>query len=112
MGNLWLSSQITGLVIWRGGYINHNRVCCRAAPVLDSGLDFFDAIIISPGLLLTSGNGRYDADFVTVLEGGVHVLQKTDIFLVHIDVDKTADAAGIVDQPFADAGIEACLLYT
>src|SRR6185503_3780197 len=53
---------------------------------------------------LTAGDGGDDADFVPVLHGRVEVLQEADVLLVDVHVDEAADRAGIVEQPFLDAG--------
>src|SRR6266540_3097644 len=52
----------------------------------------------------TSGDGGDDADFVAVLYGGVEVLEEPDVFLVDVNVDEAPKGAGVVKQPFFDAG--------
>lgn len=51
----------------------------------------------------TSGNRRNNADFVTILQRGVAVLQKADVLFVHVHVHETSDLTGVVDQTFLDA---------
>ena len=43
-GNLWLSSQITGVLMSLGGYMSHKRVCCGPLAEALAGEVFFFAL--------------------------------------------------------------------
>ena len=63
--------------------------------------DFLDLV----GMNLTSGDGGNDADFVAIFERRLLVLQKANVFLVHINIHEPAHFAFFIDQTFLDAGI-------
>jgi hypothetical protein len=52
------------------------------------------------GILLTSGNGRKDAHFITWFHGGLGVLKKPDIFVIHENVYEPADVISLIANAF------------
>src|SRR5260221_5807464 len=53
----------------------------------------------------SAGDRRDDADFIAVFQFGLLVFKATDVFLVYVHVDESADRAGVVQQPFLEPGI-------
>ena len=51
-----------------------------------------------------AGDCRNDGDLGAVLCGRAEVLQETDVFTIHIDIDEAAQSAGIVANAVPDAG--------
>src|SRR6185369_91870 len=102
-GYFWASCQITGVVMRRGGNINQRRVFCTAFSSGRASEAFL--VLIGMGAFLYSRNGGDDADFVTVFQSGLLVLQKANIFFVDVHVDEPPHRAGFVHQPFFDAGV-------
>src|SRR5687768_7653919 len=78
-GNFWASSQITGFVINRGGYINHRRRFSLPAGLAD---------LVA---MLAAGNGGDDADFVAVFNRRLLILQETDVLFVHVNIHEASD---------------------
>src|SRR5436309_2719700 len=52
-----------------------------------------------------AGNRGDDADFVSIQERSLLVLQKADVFLIDVHVDETAHGAVFIQQPLLDARI-------
>jgi hypothetical protein len=54
---------------------------------------------------LTACNGGDDTDFVTVLEGGLLILEETNVLLIDIDIHETTDGAVFIEESIADAWV-------
>src|SRR5437764_5101308 len=52
-----------------------------------------------------AGDGRDDRDLRAILDGGLFVIQKADILIIHVDVDKAAQLAAVVIDPSLQTGI-------
>src|SRR6266850_3538015 len=50
------------------------------------------------------GDGRHDRHLVAVLQRGRLVVEEPDVFLVHVDVDETAQLASLIDQTLTQSG--------
>jgi hypothetical protein len=57
------------------------------------------------GILLTSGNGRKDAHFITWFHGGLSILKKPDIFVIHEYVYEPANVISLVANAFLQTRI-------
>src|ERR1017187_2107538 len=130
--NFWPSFQISGSLMSLGGNISHKRLCvgelgCVSAVFLNAlaipnnflskwsrhlACPFFVFALLILGdtgwkpvpLFLAARNRRDDADFVTVFQRRFPVFQEADVFLVHINVHKTAHLALVIHEAFLDAG--------
>src|SRR5437867_583098 len=89
-GNFWPSFQMSGSLMSRGGNINHSRLCSAALDEADlPGRSVFDALAMGS----SAGDSGNDANLIPVLERRLLVLQETDVFFVHIDIDEAAHLA-------------------
>src|SRR6185436_428739 len=54
-----------------------------------------------------AGDRGHDRDLVTLFHGRVETAEKADVLTVHVDVDETADLAGVVADALLQAGVVA-----
>ena len=54
-------------------------------------------------IALASGNSGDDADFIPILQRRMLILQETNVFFVHVNIDETAHFAFFIHQAFLDA---------
>ena len=67
----------------------------------------FIAVIRREAIPVNSGNCGNDADLIAVFQRRLLVFQEADVFLVHIDVNETANFAFLIHETFLDAGVAA-----
>ena len=59
------------------------------------------------GSAAASGDRGNDRDLVTVVHGGVELLEESDVLAVHIEIDEATDLALLVAESLANAGLAA-----
>src|SRR4051812_4333601 len=86
----------------RGGYINHRRVCCGWFGLVSVPFLIFAAMCPFARRSLTARDSWDDADFIPIFHRRLLVLQKADVFFVHVNIDETANFALVIDEPLLD----------
>ena len=54
---------------------------------------------------LTTGHGRHNRHFITILERRLLILEETNVFAVHVNVEETPQFAALVTESAQDTGI-------
>src|SRR2546421_7817915 len=52
--------------------------------------------------ILTSGDGGDDANFITILELGLLILEEANVLLIDIHIDEPTHGTGFVEQTFLE----------